>query len=145
MDLLARREYSRYEVEERLMARFPTSAQFQDVLVEVLDKLVKDDLLSDQRFSESLVRDRISKGQGPVRISLELQKRGVSRELAFHAIQSSGTDWHELAVKVAAKKYGNKYGNKGEVDITEKAKRSRFLQYRGFEAGQISHALNQKS
>lgn len=138
MNMLARREHSRFEVQERLRARFFIADQSQSVLVEVLDKLVKDDLLSDQRFSESLVRYRISKGQGPVRIVQELQKRGVSKELAVQAIQSNGADWRDLAVKVATKKYRDQ----GGMDLAEKAKRSRFLRYRGFNAEQISHALD---
>ena len=137
MDMLARREHSRQEIEEKLIAKLALTGQSRIVLVDVLDHLVSDGLLSDKRFSESLLRSRIQKGQGPLRITRELLKRGVSKELAHQVIQGSDTDWQDLAIRVANKKFRGKEA----ADIIEKAKRSRFLHYRGFEAEHISQAL----
>ena len=138
MDLLARREHSRHELADKLKTKFTLGGEHLSTLEEVLDKLIEDDLLSDQRFAEALVRSKLHKGQGPRRITQELHKRGIAAELAATAIDDSGTDWCQLAVAVAHKKYGNR----PVEDVKERAKRSRFLQYRGFDADQITYALS---
>ena len=140
MDLLARREYSRYELSDKLTTKLVLGGQHFDTLEAVLDRLIADDLLSDERFAEALVRSKLHKGQGPRRIAQELHKRGVGAELAAFALEECGADWYELAVTVANKKYGLEPA----VEIKEKARRSRFLQYRGFSAEHIGHALSAK-
>jgi regulatory protein len=139
MDLLARREHSRHELADKLKTKFVLDGEHLRTLNEVLEKLIEDDLLSDQRFAEALVRSKLHKGQGPRRIIQELIKRGVTGELAAMALDESGADWHQLAASVAHKKYGDRCTS----DVKEKARRSRFLQYRGFDANQIAYALSQ--
>lgn len=137
MDLLARREHSRHELADKLRAKFALGGEDLRTLEQVLGTLIEDDLLSDQRFAEALVRSRLHKGQGPKRIIQDLQKRGVAVELAARAVEDIDADWCKLAAAVADKKYGHSPAE----DVRERAKRSRFLQYRGFEADQISYAL----
>lgn len=131
MDLLARREHSHLELHRKLADRFPEHVELLD---QVLCGLKKDDLQSDERFAEVFVSSRIRKGQGPHRISLELQQRGLDKHLAKRAVAESGADWHFLAGEAMAKKYGSKPC----ADFSERAKRSKFLQYRGFNNDQIS-------
>jgi regulatory protein len=140
MDLLARREYSRYELSDKLTTKLALGGEHMDTLEAVLDRLIADGLLSDERFAEALVRSKLHKGQGPRRIAQDLYKRGVSAELASSALQECGADWYELVVAVTNKKYGLEPA----VDMKEKARRSRFLQYRGFSAEHIAHALSYK-
>lgn len=130
MDLLARREHSRYELQQKLANKFPEQ---QHLLVQILDVLKQENLQSDERFAEAFVVSRARRGQGPHRIRLELQQRGVDEALAQRAVTGSDTDWFELAVEVMMKKYGSTPC----VDFFERAKRSKFLQYRGFNAEQI--------
>ncbi|MEH6469485.1 MAG: regulatory protein RecX [Porticoccus sp.] len=135
MGLLARREHSHLELYRKLADRFP---EHVDLLDQVLDGLQQDNLQSDVRFAEAFVSSRVRKGQGPHRISMELQQRGLNKLLAERAVVESGTDWMLLADEVMAKKYGKKPCN----DFSELAKRSKFLQYRGFNTDQISACFN---
>ncbi|MEZ5482292.1 MAG: regulatory protein RecX [Porticoccaceae bacterium] len=135
MDLLARREHSRQELYRKLLSRFPEE---ENLLYPVLDQLAEEGLQSDSRFSESFIRARISKGQGPQRIARELQQRGVSSVLISESLSCCDTDWYELALAVLNKKYRETVCD----SYAEKAKRSRFLQYRGFTAEQIQAVLD---
>jgi regulatory protein len=45
----------------------------------------------------------------------------------------NGVDWYELAAQVSTKRFGHQ----APADAKEKAKRSRFLQQRGFDFDQI--------
>ncbi len=148
MNLLARREHSRLELAEKLTRKLALDGDGLLVLSGVLDKLIKDDLQSDQRFAEALVRSKVIKGQGPRRIVQALQTRGISKQLAANAVANCGADWRDLAAAVADKKFGcspvndEVLKNRSNMQIKEKAKRSRFLQYRGFDAEHIAYALN---
>ena len=53
-------------------------------------------------------------------------------------LNEAGVDWFKLAKDTAQLKFGSDH----EVDAKEKAKRMRFLQYRGFSFDQINYALN---
>ena len=74
LELLARREHSRRELTRKLAARgFP-----DDVIAPALDELERSGALADARFTDSFVRSRIAKGQGPQRIRAELAQRGIA-------------------------------------------------------------------
>jgi len=132
MNILARREHSRKEVRDKLLQKFDPGTELLDA---VLDQLVADDLLSDQRFSEAFVRWRVGKGQGPVRIRMELRERGVDGDAV---LRECDVDWFALVVEVAHKRFGAGPA----TDPKQRAKRMRFLQYRGFSGEQIRAALN---
>lgn len=130
MDLLARREHSAHELETKLATKFP---EFEEHIVQVLSELQRDNLQSDRRFAEAFIASRIRKGQGPYRISQELQQRGVTSGDTREALASCGQDWFQLAAEVVQRKYGGTPCN----SFQEQARRSRFLQYRGFSGEQI--------
>ena len=141
MDLLTRREYSRQELGEKLSSKLALDGQHAAILTAVLDRLIEDKLLSDQRFAEALVRSRLHKGRGPQRIIQELRKRGVKADVASAVLADSGADWYQLATTVANKKYGARpAADRREID-----RRSRFLRYRGFTADQITYALRSEA
>jgi len=72
MDLLARREHARGELERKLAA-----AGFDaDIAADVLQRLADEGLQSDRRFVESFVQSRINQGKGPLRIHADLGQRG---------------------------------------------------------------------
>ena len=52
-------------------------------------------------------------------------------------LDQAEVDWFELAKTTAQQKFGDNY----PVDVKEKAKRIRFLQYRGFSFDQINYAI----
>lgn len=137
MNLLARREHSRAELADKLGRKFTGQDACPELLAEVLDGLSQDGLQCDRRFAEAFLRARCNKGQGPRRIIQELNRCGVASALVSEVLAASETDWYAQARAVVIKKYGEA----PPKDLREKAKRMRFLQYRGFEADQIVLAL----
>lgn len=132
MDLLARREHSRLELERKLSAR-----EFdRDLIADVLDELEQDGLLSLERFGQSFVASRYAKGQGPRRIRLELAERGVELESAW--LEDEQFDWDALARDTRVRRFGAAKPS----DLKERARQTRFLEYRGFSHDQIRQALD---
>ncbi len=131
--LLARREYSRAELERRLASK----GHAAETIAEALDALADEGLQSDARFAEVFVRSRIARGQGPIKIRAELGERGIDRELGRAALAEAGeVDWFELACEALAKRFTGP----GAVP-RERARRERFLASRGFDVDQVQHAL----
>lgn len=133
MDYLARREYGRTELGEKLVgAGFDEStARF------AVAQLVRDGLQDDRRFVDSFIQSRVGQGKGPVRIRLELGQRGVDENLVDTVLDDREDDWKTLARHVRQRKFGS-----GQpADFREKARQMRFLQYRGFDPDQIQTAL----
>lgn len=133
MDLLARREHTRSELTAKLSAR---GADRLDI-GPVLDTLEADGLLSDARFAEAFVRQRIQRGHGPVRIRHELGQRGVDERAAEAAMAEADPDWDERAVRA---RHG-RFGRQKPADFKDRARQARFLTYRGFTADQVRRAL----
>jgi regulatory protein len=134
---LARREHSRLELERKLGARgYPPS-----VIAATLDRLEASGLLDAFRFCESFVRSRVAKGQGPARIERELAERGIDAEQATLALAEVDDDWIALARSVRRRRFGAAIPS----EYQERARQSRFLQYRGFSTEQIRAALKPDS
>jgi len=133
MNLLARREHSVRELRNKLKRRFSDS----DRIDEQLSLLIAERLQSDVRFAQSYTRQRISRGYGPIRLHEELRERGVAEADVTAAMDEMEIDWHALAVEVIHKRFGAL----APIDIKEKAKRARFMQYRGFAAEHYQRLL----
>jgi regulatory protein len=131
---LSRREHSQQELRYKLSEREYT----EDEIEAALQRLIENGLQSDERFVESYVESRYQRGHGPYKISAELKQRGVEESLIDQGLYSNQIDWYEQVVQV----YQKKYANKPAGDYKEQAKRSRFLQQRGFSSEQIQHAMN---
>ena len=134
MDLLARREHSRLELERKLGVRGFEPA----VVAQVLDGLTRDRLLEEDRFVESFIRARARKGQGPMRIRGDLAQRGVDDGSVSAGLANAPCDWGALAAEVRTKRFGAA----APADFRERARQAKFLQYRGFDADQIRAALD---
>jgi regulatory protein len=134
MNLLARREHSRLELERKLSKRFGD----HDVVNEQLDRLAAERLQSDRRYAESFLRQRIDRGHGLLRIRQEMRQKGLPVALIDAALEAESPDWHGLA----AETFRRKFGDLPADDIRDKARRSRFMQYRGFELEHYRHLLD---
>lgn len=131
MDLLARREHARLELERKLTAR-----SFEPGLVQtVLDELEGEGLLSTERFAEAFVASRVARGHGPLRIRRELAERGVEAPDSW--VDGEAHDWNRLAAEARQKRFGRAL----PADFRDKAKQARFLEYRGFSSAQVRRAL----
>lgn len=133
MDFLARREYSRKELKQKLFERFPNSAEIDLVL----DGLNKDGLQSDARFADSFFRLRVNAGYGPNYIRAELRQRGIDETLVAHVFSEQSIDWCDAARQVFDKKFSG-------VDLSDqkaRAKCMRYMQYKGFTFDHIKDLL----
>ncbi|UTW46174.1 regulatory protein RecX [bacterium SCSIO 12696] len=133
MNLLARREHSHRELQQKLVARYGAQSPFE----EVLEELREQGLQSDERFAEAFFRSRWQRGQGPYRISSELKQRGIAQPLIDRFINDECVDWFERARDVACQRFRSS----APGDQKEWGKRARFLQYRGFSSEQVRYAL----
>ncbi|MBT6587039.1 MAG: regulatory protein RecX [Gammaproteobacteria bacterium] len=107
MDLLARREHSRYELLLKLTRRLGDNPELID---QEVGKLTDEGLQSDRRLAESFIRARTNRGQGPVKIKMELRAKQVGDELISIAFEECGIDFAALARSVAFKKFGVELG-----------------------------------
>lgn len=133
--LLARREHSRLELARKLERK----GHDPDDVTEALDTAEAEGLLSDERFAESYARARREKGYGPVRIRAELRERGVAGERAAQGLEALEEDWWSLAEAVRQKRFGRDKPR----EAAERARQSRFLQYRGFDAELVRRLLDE--
>lgn len=119
---LARREFSRSQLARKL-APF---AQSESEVEDLLQTLEVKNLLSDQRFAESLTRQRARK-YGTARIVAELQQQGVPDDIV--RAQSEQLKATELARAFEA--WHKRFGVPPESP-KERAQQMRFLLTRGF-------------
>ncbi len=131
--LLSVREHSRLELYRKLQPK----ADQSDELESVLDRLETRGYLSDSRFAEQYIESRVRKGFGPLRITLELQERGIDPESIKLALAPFDSRWPELLQTCCMRKFGDL----ATTEYKALAKRARFLEYRGFPSELIREAL----
>jgi regulatory protein len=128
---LSLREHSRLELARKLSPH----AQEGDDVEELLDALEAEKLLSELRFSESLIHRRAARF-GNNRILSELQAHGIDGD-ALTAIKADlAQDESSRAVEVWRKKFRHP-----PVDSAERARHMRFLQQRGFSHAAIETVM----
>ncbi len=134
--LLARREYAAAEIKRKLQSRgYATMA-----IDAVVSRLTERGLLSDLRFVASFITQHAQRGHGPTRIRAELRQQGVASELIEQHLRAAEVDWEVIAATVRRRKF-KAIPRSG----AERAKQSRFLQYRGFSSEQIRAAMGKLS
>jgi regulatory protein len=131
LKFLSAREHSRLELTHKL-ARY---AQEGDDVEALLDQLEAAKLLSETRFSESLVHRRATRF-GNNRILSELQSHGIDGEALSQIKADLGRDEIARARDVWQKKFSYP-----PADAAERAKQMRFLQQRGFSLRAIRGAI----
>jgi regulatory protein len=163
MDLLARREHTRHELSTKLTTSLKKSQRqriasdpqenvqedphneqlsiqqgeriFAQVLVEVLDKLEHDKLLSDSRFAESYVNGRINRGYGPVYIRHQLRQKRVDHELLDSNLeQLDQQQWIEQLSVLIKRRVGD--AGLPARGSKEHSKLQRFILSRGYTVSQ---------
>ncbi|HED33248.1 MAG TPA: regulatory protein RecX [Gammaproteobacteria bacterium] len=121
---LARREHSVLEMHRKLTQKGFEAAEIDAAI----NRLVDNNLLSEERFTESYINMRKRRGYGPIRIAQELRERGVVDDIFNDFLDSSNPEWHE----VMREQYIKKYARNDATEYAEKAKRAKYLQSRGF-------------
>lgn len=132
--LLARREHSEHELAQKLRQREFNEQEIDDAMSILLEK----NYLSDERYAESVCRYRANRGYGWRYIANELQQKGVCSTIIHDLRKNCEIDWY-LQAELA---YNKRFGIKTISDQKDKAKRIRFLQYRGFSHEETMTVIN---
>ena len=136
MGLLTRREHSRLELFRKLKARrFP-----QDEIETLLDCLDRRACKVMQGLPRVTFTPVPSVGFGPLRITFELKGRGVSGRLIETYVDYEDQAWFEIACREYRKKFDS---HMPVLTRKEQARRTRFLQARGFTSDIIHSTLAQ--
>lgn len=142
---LSRREHSRYELQQKLLAKGCEPQAINALLVEFAEK----DYQSDERCAYMIIRESVRKNRGRAHIREALKRARLDLPYSLDELieqagvsvldesEAEAVDWLKLAVEARTKKYG------GDIPSTpkDKAKQLRFLQYRGFEMSVCFDAL----
>lgn len=137
LNYLSRREYSRKELVDKLVAKgFARSDAEQEVA------LLKDKgWQSDERFAESLLRSRLAAGYGPYYIERDLGMKGIDQDMTHALIYEGEIDWVKQAKDSCLRHFGGE--RVGDKDQKEHQKWYRYLSYKGFSLEQIKEVLDE--
>ncbi|MCF6300063.1 MAG: recombination regulator RecX [Proteobacteria bacterium] len=124
MGSLAMREHSFKELFDKLI----TKGHDESVVDKLLETLQRENLLDNLRFAEVYWRSRSRKGYGPLRISREIEAKGVDSPTSDSGLLAAKLDF-ELVIKQV---YSKKYRGQHIVDYKDKVKRQNYLYQRGF-------------
>jgi len=128
---LARREHSRVELARKLAPH----AENTDALDVLLNQLEEENLLSAERFADSLVHRRSAR-YGSARIARELDQHGLADGLRAARVTALRTSEFERCKEVWKKKFGVT-----PISLQEYARHARFLLARGFPADIVRRVL----
>ncbi|HHE9089725.1 TPA: recombination regulator RecX [Haemophilus influenzae] len=104
VNLLSRREYSEFELRNKMQEKNFSEEEID----EVLSRCQAKNWQSDRRFSENYLNSRAQKGYGVGRIRQELrQLKGVSSDIIDEVLMESEIDWYEMAENLLRKKFPN--------------------------------------
>jgi regulatory protein len=133
--LLARREFSRVELRDKLGAGGDIDAAGADAVEALLDELAALGFLSDARFAQAVVRQK-SGGYSKRAIGASLKARGVGGDAVADALAGVDIDDVDAMVALWRRRFGQPPAND-----KERARQVRFLQSRGFSLSAIFKLL----
>jgi len=139
MSMLARREYSVNELHARLCTKWREAEDIVQLADRLVDDLVTEGSLSDQRYVAAFVRSRGQRSQGPVKIRAELRQRQLSAELIEQELGQGLEYWVNLAATWLSRQHS------GELQFEDRARYYRRLVNRGFSHEQAMSALSRYS
>ena len=128
LGLLGRREHSRLELHHKLTRRGFDSA----AVMGVLEQLMTEGWLDEQRYAEVYASTRADKGYGPLRIQRELRERGIEDSIIDSVLRSLDDFWQPKLNQLCQRRF------QSPKNLADKAKQQRFLRQRGFTFEQIN-------
>lgn len=130
--LLSKREYSQYELQQKLEQKEYLDSEVAAALEQV--KVLN--YQSDERFCANFIRYRSQQGYGPKRLKQELSFKGVNETIIHEGLSNSDIDWFTLAERVFCKK-------KPQIwDSKTKQKLWRYMISHGFDYDHFSHLMD---
>lgn len=126
---LSRRDYTEKQMELLIQSH----SQDTDLVSELMLRLNENGYLNDNRVLDNELRKYIDKCYGKRRIRQELRQKKFSSDDIENAIEKIDADWKTLAKELKVKKFGISSSS----DDKTRAKKIRYLQYRGHEMSDI--------
>lgn len=133
LSLLARRDYSAFEIWQKMQQKSFSEIEIESVLLHCQQKGWQ----SDVRFCESFIRTRVQRGVGPLRLRQELQQKGIDNTTIIQVMDDVDINWSQVAENVFYKKFPHYDAG----DIKEQQKIWRFMASRGFLPDHFSDLL----
>jgi len=132
LDALARRDYASEDLRLKLLEKGYDAS----VVSPLLDALRDEKLIDDRRYTENFVAYHAARGQGPLRVRLDLHRHGVPGPVVEECLEKY-PDWIAQLQKARLKKFGAQVPK----NYADRQLQARFLGYRGFTSAQIRMAL----
>jgi regulatory protein len=132
LDALARRDHSGEDLRRKLLDKGYDAS----VVSPLLDALSAEKLLDDRRYMENFVAYHAARGQGPLRVRMELRRHGLQGPLVEDYLDTH-PEWLVQLRKARQKKFGGAL----PTLYADRQRQARFLGYRGFTGAQIRTAL----
>jgi regulatory protein len=132
LDALARRDHSTEDLRRKLLDK----GYDVSVVSPLIDALSAEKLLDDHRYMENFVAYHAARGQGPLRVRMELRRHGLLGPL-IEAYLDAYAEWLAQLRKARQKKFGRAL----PTLYADRQRQARFLGYRGFTGAQIRTAL----
>lgn len=130
---LSKRDWSEYDFKKKL----DNVCEDEILKEQLLADFIAKDWLNESRYVASTVKSKVRTGSGLMRIKNDLKAHGIKPEQVDAVVAELDIDWFEQAKQ----SYQKKYGETPIADRKERAKRYRFLQYRGYDSEQIKYAM----
>ena len=139
--LLSRREYSRYELAQKLQRIGSQTdnnppVDFEEQITAILDDFEAKGWLSDERYAQALLRRR-SQRYGLRRVADELQRAGIDQNMISSLSHELSSSEFERAQALWARKFGEI-----SSDQKERAKQYRFLVSKGFDPELVNRLIS---
>ncbi|OOF81111.1 recombination regulator RecX [Rodentibacter caecimuris] len=139
VNLLARREYSEFELRNKMQEKAFSELEIDEVIAHCQQK----NWQNDKRFAENYLHYRSQRGYGENRIRQELKHlKGISSSIINEVLAEYDIDWSELALTVLRKKFPN-YKEKHSPKVKQKI--WNYMLSHGFSSEQFSHFVGNDS
>ncbi len=139
--ILTRRDYSRAELRQRLVDKGFDQTRIDEALQRCLDL----GYLNDARYALNRATSLMTQGRAVgLRILLDLQQHGISKELACQTLDKAREDCDEELLLASLLKRRFPDFNYSLAPVKERRRVVHFLQRRGFTIGCIMDQLTRK-
>ena len=139
--LLSRREYSVSNLKKKLCdyAHLFSPVISSETVELVIEELIKNNWVSDERAVESLINQKITRC-GAMRLRMELNKLGVKDELIENSLNKIKSSEYKRAFELLVKRYKH-----APIDLKEIISQKNFLMRRGFDFDICRRAVDDRS
>lgn len=135
MNLLARREYSEYELRCKMQERAFSEPEIEETIAYLQQK----NWQSDARYCENYLYHRSKQGYGLNRIKQELiQLKGIGEDTFYEILNQQDIDWQALALIQLKKKFPH---FAQEKEVKAKQKIWRYMLSHGFQPEDFVHFI----